>query len=135
MKYINPESMFTPPGAQLNWGVLSPPNAQILFASGVVALDKDGRTPTPEDDQAALVFENIQHLLTEAGLRKNDIVKVNAYFVTDAAYSAFVKHRAAFFDGGYPASTGLFVPKLVSDKWKLEIEFYAAKEIDDGAFE
>ena len=57
-----------------------------------------------------------------------DIVKLTAYIVSDDVYPAYAAVRNRYFQGiPMPASTAIYVPKLVMPEWLIEVEMIAAK--------
>jgi enamine deaminase RidA (YjgF/YER057c/UK114 family) len=73
-------------------------------------------------DQARQTFLKIQHLLTAAGGRMDDIVTLRVY-VTDIDEKAAVgRARAEFFTGDFPCSTLVEVSRLVEPGLTVEIE-------------
>ena len=129
MQTINPSAVFKPASANLNWAVKASAG-ETLYISGLVALELDGTIPADEADQVALVLTNLRHVLAEAGMDTSHLVKMNSYFVTDEAYAEFGRQRKAFLDGvESPASTGVFVSKLVMPELKIEIDAVAVKEV------
>ena len=102
-------------------------SAKLLFISGQVAFDDEGKVVGPGDmaAQARDIFEKIRVLLDRAGLDFSDVVKTN-YYVTDVAqFSKVVSLRKDYFSGVYPASTMVEVKGLVHEDLVLEIEAVA----------
>ncbi len=128
MQTINPAVVFKPTSADLNWAIKAGAG-ETLYISGLVAIEPDGSIPADEADQVALVLINLRHVLAEAGMDPSHLVKMNSYFVTDEAYAEFGRQRAVFLDGvKSPASTGVFVSKLVMPELKIEIDAVAVRE-------
>jgi enamine deaminase RidA (YjgF/YER057c/UK114 family) len=67
--------------------------ARIVFCAGQTSVDPDGRALHPGDMAAQLdrVFDNLETVLTQAGLTMANVVRLN-YYVTDMA--AFAAARA-----------------------------------------
>lgn len=128
MKYINPEGLFKPANTNLNWAVKSSPT-ETLHVSGLVALAEDGSVPADEASQVAMIFDYLQRVLSDAEMDVSHLVKLTSFFVTDEAYQEFGRQRPEFLgDADAPASTGVFVSKLVHPDLKIEIEAIAVKE-------
>src|SRR5277367_5482225 len=55
---------------------------EILYASGVAALDRDGALVSPGElvPQARKIYDNISRILDAAGARWADVAKVNHFF-------------------------------------------------------
>ena len=104
-----------------------PPGARTLYISGQVPVAADASTPEGVEDQVALAFENLQTVLTEAGMGLDDVVRVNAYLTDEAWFPAFRDHRNRLFTGHKAASTAVAVAALAHPQFKVEIEAVAAK--------
>ena len=103
-------------------------SANLLFISGQVAFDDEGRVVGPGDivAQARKIFDNIRILLNSAGLDFEDVIKTN-YYVTDVSqFPKVVSLRTEYFSGVYPASTMVEVKGLVHEDLILEIEAVAS---------
>jgi reactive intermediate/imine deaminase len=101
--------------------------ANLLFISGQVAFDDEGKVVGPGDivAQARTIFNNIQVLLNQAGLDFGDVIKTN-YYVTDVSqFSKVVSLREEYFSGVFPASTMVEVKGLVHEDLVIEIEAVA----------
>ena len=99
----------------------------LLFVSGVVPVDADGRLVGGEDvvAQAQAVFENIRRVLAAAGAGPEDVVKVTV-FLTDVDDRPRINPvRQAFFGETRPASTLVEVSRLAIPGAKLEVEAVA----------
>jgi enamine deaminase RidA (YjgF/YER057c/UK114 family) len=128
-KYINPDTLMTPRGFTQVVTIAGP--AKLVFISGQVAIDKEGKVVGPGDlktqiRQAAI---NLKAALTAAGATAADIVKTNTYIVNykQSDYSAMREARAELFpDGEPPASTMVGVTSLAVDGLLVEMEAIAA---------
>src|SRR5438552_18781213 len=101
---------------------------KMVYISGQVALDKDGKAVGEADmkAQAEQVFKNLEAALTAAGAKFSDIVKMNTY-VTDMDKAPAVREvRTRYFGDTTPASTLVQVVKLARPELMLEIEIIAA---------
>jgi 2-iminobutanoate/2-iminopropanoate deaminase len=99
----------------------------LLFVSGVVPVDPDGRLVGGEDvvAQARHVFENMKAVLGAAGCTFADVVKVTI-FLTDVDDRPRVNPvRQEVFASTRPASTLVEVPRLAVDGAKIEVECVA----------
>ena len=99
----------------------------LLFASGVVAVDADGNLVGGADvvAQARQVFENMRMVLAAAGCGFEDVVKVTIYLtdVDDRPKINPVRHEA--FGETRPASTLVEVSRLAVPGAKIEVEAVA----------
>lgn len=101
-----------------------------VHVSGQVAVDADGSVIAPGDmkAQAAAVFDNLGHILKEAGGSYEDVVKLTHYVV-----NLKPEHRAVITEirnrhvnqTTPPASTMIGVPALVMDGLVIEVEVVA----------
>ncbi|MBI4608762.1 MAG: RidA family protein [Candidatus Rokubacteria bacterium] len=99
----------------------------ILFLSGQVAYDKDGRVAHKGDfqGQARVVLEAIKAMVEAGGGTLANVVKLNTY-LTDIRYRAdLAPIREEFFGKKLPASTLVQVGALAHPDWLLEIEAIA----------
>lgn len=102
----------------------------MVFISGQIALDKEGKIVGPGDmrAQAAQVFENLKAALSAAGATFADVVKQNTYVVgLNAESIAAVREvRGRYLpDANPPASTLVGVTALAMDGLLIEIEMVA----------
>ena len=98
---------------------------KILHSSGVVPVDIDGDTPDDIGDQAALVWNNIREILSEANMGLNDIVSVVTYVVAGQDLQSVMRMRDSILQGHTAASTLVTVPELAQKDWKMEIAIVA----------
>jgi 2-iminobutanoate/2-iminopropanoate deaminase len=99
----------------------------LLFVSGLVAVDGEGRLIGGEDvmAQTRQVFENLRRILDAAGCGFADVVKVTI-FLTDIADRPIINPvRQEVFGEARPASTLVEVSRLVVEGAKIEVEAVA----------
>jgi reactive intermediate/imine deaminase len=99
----------------------------LLFVSGVVAVDADGNLVGGDDvvAQARQVLENLGRVLAAAGCGFEDVVKVTI-FLTDVDDRPRINPlRQEMFGQARPASTLVEVPRLAVPGAKVEIEAVA----------
>lgn len=99
----------------------------LLFVSGVVPVDADGRLVGGDDvvAQAQAVFENMRRVLAVAGAGPADVVKVTV-FLTDVDDRPRINPvRQAFFGEARPASTLVEVSRLAIPGARIEVEAVA----------
>ena len=99
----------------------------LLFVSGIVAVDAEGRLVGGEDvvAQTRQVFENMRVVLAAAGCGFEDVVKVTV-FLTDIDDRPRINPvRQEVFGATRPASTLVEVPRLAVEGAKVEIECVA----------
>ena len=128
-KYLNPDTLLEPRGYTHVVTITGP--AKMIFISGQVAIDKEGKLVGPGDlkTQIRQASANLKAALAAAGATPADIVKTNAYIVNykQSDYSAMREARGELFpDGEPPASTLVGVTSLAVDGLMVEMEAIAA---------
>jgi len=126
VKRTNPPTLSKPTGYTHIVEVTGP--TKIVYISGQIALDKDGKAIGEGDmkAQAEQVFKNLEAALAAAGAKFTDVVKMNT-FITDMDKAPAVREvRARYFGETTPASTLVQVVKLARPELMLEIEVIAA---------
>jgi 2-iminobutanoate/2-iminopropanoate deaminase len=126
-RFLNPSSLAAPRG--YTHVVEVPAGARILYLSGQVPLDKEGKLIGPGDfsRQAEQVFRNLGLALAEAGASFTDVVKLN-YYVRDVSHLDELRAvRDRHVNVKWPpASTLVEVSRLFRDDVLLEVEAVAA---------
>jgi 2-iminobutanoate/2-iminopropanoate deaminase len=100
----------------------------LLFVSGVVPVDEEGRLVGGEDivAQARQAFANLGAVLAAGGAAFSDVVKVTV-FLTDVADRPRINPvREDVFGAARPASTLIEVSSLAVPGAKIEVEAVAA---------
>ena len=125
-RVISPASI-RPPFARYSHGVVTPPGARLLVASGQLGVAPYDSVPDDVEGQAVLCFENIRAILDEAGMSFADVVRLTA-FVTDRAYfPVYGAVRERFVAGEAFASTLVIVAGFTRPEFKIEVEATAAQ--------
>ena len=127
-KYLNPPTLLQP--RRYTHVVTVDGGGKMVFISGQVAVDKDGKLVGPGDleTQIRQAASNLKLALEAAGATAADIVKTNTYIVNykQADYSALREARAELFPSGEPpASTLVGVTSLAVDGLMVEMEAIA----------
>jgi enamine deaminase RidA (YjgF/YER057c/UK114 family) len=128
-KYLNPDTLLKPRGYTHVVTITGP--AKMIFISGQVSIDKEGKLVGPGDlkTQIRQASANLKSALEAAGATPADIVKTNTYIVNykQSDYSAMREARGELFpDGEPPASTLVGVTSLAVDGLMVEMEAVAA---------
>lgn len=128
-KYVNPDTLLAPRGYTHVVTIAGP--AKLIFVSGQVAVDKEGKLVGPGDLKAQIrqAATNLKAALTAVGATSKDIVKTNTYIVNykQSDYSAMRDARSELFpEGEPPASTLVGVTSLAVDGLMVEMEAIAA---------
>lgn len=122
---LNPASL--PPPSGFSHGVLAD-GGRWLFLAGQTGTDDSGAIAAPKDlvAQFAAALANLQVVVTEAGGRMTDVVKLTIYVTDKAAYRASLAPLGAayrqVFGRYYPAMTLVEVKSLFDDRALVEIE-------------
>ncbi len=127
MRELNPAAI-APPFAAYAHGIEVPKGARLVFTSGQLAVDADGKTPEGAEAQGDLCFANVAAILAEAGAGAHDVVRINA-FVTDRAHMAgYMAARDRWLAGvtRLPASTLVIVSGFTRPEFLVEVEVTAA---------
>ncbi len=99
-------------------------SGDLVFFSGLVAVDSDGQVIAPTDahEQACRIFSYMQKHLEAAGGCIDDLAKMTI-FLTDMRHRpAVLDARKKFFSGDFPCSTLVEVDALVDPLMLVEIE-------------
>jgi enamine deaminase RidA (YjgF/YER057c/UK114 family) len=125
-RFLSPASL--PPSRGYSQLVEVPPGQRLIFISGQVALDRQGRLIGPGnfERQAEQVFANLETALREAGATFADVVKLT-YYVTDTAHVPALRavRDRHLTNAGPPASTLVEVSHLFRGDLMLEVEAVA----------
>jgi len=98
---------------------------RLLFVSGTMGLDSDGRPGDSLDEQLELVWNNIRTILASAWMTLENIVRVTSY-LRDVSYAgANAVARVKALNGRAVPTTAIVVQTLDSS-WLVEIEVIAA---------
>jgi enamine deaminase RidA (YjgF/YER057c/UK114 family) len=84
--------------------------------------------PADAAAQAENAWTNVMAVVRDAGMSVNDIVKLTAYIVDEAAFPVYAAARNRDIGtANKVAATAVFVPRLLKTEWKIEIEAIAAR--------
>ena len=120
-------------GAPLSWGLeVGATPRRMLYVSGQVGTDADGKVPPDFLDQAKLTWENVGAVLRSAGMTSANIVRTGIFVtpaveMTDTVRLAFNKLRMDFLGDNRPASTMICIHALMRPEWLLEIDAVAVE--------
>ncbi len=128
LKKINPNTIMAPVNNAYVHGVLVPPGAAVLHVAGQIGGGPDGSVPADASAQAENAWSNVLVIVREAGMDVQDIVKITAYIVDEAAFAPYAAARNRDIPAhDKVAATAIFVPRLLKPEWKIEIEAIAAR--------
>jgi 2-iminobutanoate/2-iminopropanoate deaminase len=99
----------------------------LVFVSGQVALDGEGRLVGPGDviAQTRQVLENVKAVLAAGGATLDDVVKVTVFLANADDRPRVNEVRQAYFGANRPASTLVEVSRLALAGLLVEIEAIA----------
>ncbi len=121
----NPDTVAAPLG-RYSHAVEVPAGARLLFLSGQVPVARDGSIAATLSAQADQVYANIVAILAARGAAPSSIVKLTTFMTEDDDGDDCVrKARARYLGEHLPASTAVFVARLVDPAWKIEIDAVA----------
>lgn len=120
----------------LTWGLEVAPAARWLLVSGQVGADAQGHVPEGLLAQTRLVWSNIDHVLQSAGMSARQIVRTGIYLSSQVAFNeeerrAFNELRVGYLGDNRPASTLIFVHRLMDPRWLVEIDAFAVEDADE----
>jgi enamine deaminase RidA (YjgF/YER057c/UK114 family) len=130
-----PSRTFNPPALHKPVGyshVAEVTPGKLIYIAGQVALDGEGRIVGTGDLRAQIeqVFANMDAALKAAGADFHHVVKLNTYCVESvdpAGLAAFREIRDRYVNtAAPPASTFVYVSRLVRAEWLIEMEAVAA---------
>lgn len=125
MQWVNPDSI-APPFSAYSQGVLTDGPQRWLHVSGQVGIRPDGTLEEGFEAQAEQALANVLAVLAEAGMSKDDIVKLDVFLTRPSDLKAWRAIRDRTLDGHLAASTLLIVAGLASPDWLLEVQAVAA---------
>ncbi len=125
LRLHNPETVTAPLG-RYSHVVEVPVGAGLLFLSGQVPVARDGTVTPTLAGQADQVYSNIVAVLAARGAAPTSIIKLTTFLTEDDDGDDCVrKARAKYLGEHRPASTAVFVSRLVDPAWKIEIDAVA----------
>ncbi|WP_369264973.1 RidA family protein [Streptomyces sp. R35] len=106
-------------------GALVTDVARLVFISGQVPEDNDGRVPDDFDDQCRLAWHNVLSVLAAADMSVRNLAKVTV-FLSDRRYreaNARIRHEIL---GDHSPALTVIITGIYDEAWLLEIEAVAA---------
>ena len=98
---------------------------RLLFISGQVPADAEGKVPARFEDQCRLAWRNVEAQLTVAGMALTDLVKVTVFLSDRKFRAANAAVRKEVLGAHAPALT-IIITGIYDEEWLLEIEAIAA---------
>jgi enamine deaminase RidA (YjgF/YER057c/UK114 family) len=126
-RYINPQSLFAPPGYSHLVEVTGP--GRTAYIAGQVGIDRNFKIVGAPGDARAQIkqsFENLKSALAEVGATFSDLVKITNYLVDIAHLKDLREIRDTYVNtAAPPASTLLVVSRLAIEGLLFEIDAVA----------
>jgi enamine deaminase RidA (YjgF/YER057c/UK114 family) len=129
MKKHNPSAL-AQPFATYSHGIEVVSPERVLFGAGQVGVNADGTVGEGIEEQARIVWANINEVLAAADMEIADIVQLNMLLLDRADREGAHAVRRQALGDHRPASTLMYVVGLSEPEWLIEIDFIAAKEIE-----
>ena len=121
----NPAAVHAP-SSGYSMGLEVGQHRRLLFVSGQVPEESDGRVPEGFEAQCEQAWRNVIAVLTSAGLGVEHLVKINTFLTDKSQVASNRAIRRKMLGGHEPASTAM-IAETVDGKWLLEIEAIAAE--------
>ena len=103
-----------------------PGGSRILYISGTVGTDKNGKIPPEFRSQVENTWSNLVRILEANGMGMNDLVKLNSYITRAENFPIYNEIRMRYLGAVRPASTTVVVAALVFPELLVEVEMVAA---------
>ena len=119
-----PDTIY-PPAGHYAHAVSVSADARLLFISGTLGLAKDGQAPDTFEAQCELMWSNILAILADAGMTKDNLVKVTCFLgdVSNRMANMSVRERVL---GDHKVAVTVIGATIVDSAWMLEMEAVAA---------
>ncbi|MBN9386170.1 MAG: RidA family protein [Chitinophagaceae bacterium] len=99
---------------------------RLVFVSGQVPEDENGKTPPDFRSQAELAWKNVARQLQATDMGLQDIVKLTIYLSDREYRQENIEVRRNVLGDHQPAMT-IIITGIYDEQWLLEIEAIAAK--------
>ncbi len=125
LTHHNPDTVIAP-APNYSQGVDAPADARWLYISGQIGADKNGALQEGTEAQARQCWRNILAVLDDAGMGKENLVKVTAFMTNAEDLPVYRAVRDQMLDNQHTASSLFIVKALAHPDWTTEIEAIAA---------
>ena len=119
-----PAAVYPPAGNYVH-GVSVPAGARLLFISGTMGLRPDGGVPETFEEQCELAWQSVMAILADAGMNKDNLVKVTTFLAHTGDRFKNVEIRDRIL-GDHKIAVTTVRAGLHESGWKLEMEAVAA---------
>lgn len=114
-----------PPAGNYVHGVSVPASSRLLFISGTMGLAPDGGVPSSFEEQCELAWQNVLAVLADAGMTKDNLVKITTFLAHTGDRFTNVEIRDRIL-GDHKVAVTTVRAGLHESGWKLEMEAVAA---------
>ena len=105
-------------------GTLVTGASRIVFVSGQVPWEEEGKIPEDFESQCRLVWRNVLAVLAEAGMGVRNLAKVTVY-LSDRQYRAANGRIRQEVLGDHTPALTIIITDIYAPEWLLEIEAIA----------
>jgi enamine deaminase RidA (YjgF/YER057c/UK114 family) len=126
MRRIDPPDIVKP-ASNYAQGIAHPLGAERLVISGQIGVAPDGTIETGMERQMERAWSNLFAVLSAAGFRKTDIVKITVFVTRPDAVATYRTIRDRVLEGHAAAATYLQVAGLAHPDLLVEIEAEAVR--------
>ena len=124
MTNVNPLQGIYPASSDYVHALQADDVVRLLFVSGTMGLDVDGKPGETLEAQLTLIWSNIRRILAEASMDLSHIARVTSYLTDRAQVLANQNARVAAL-GDRRVPTTAIVVQTLDDDWLVEIEVIA----------
>jgi enamine deaminase RidA (YjgF/YER057c/UK114 family) len=123
---LNPASI-RPPFAAYSHGLLVRDARDVLVTSGQLGVRPDDTVPDDVAAQCELCFQNLQAILTEAGMGFEHVVRFTGFVTDRSSFPIYGAVRSRYVTGTAFTSTLLIVSGFTRPEFKVEVEITAMR--------
>ena len=124
--FRNPATVAPPIGAYSHVAIV-PAGSVLLAFAGQVGNAADGSVPAEPERQYENALRNIVALLESEGAGPEHLVKLNTFLVQPMDLPAVAAIRKSVLGDVRPASTLVYVPRLATPDYLVEVEAWAVR--------
>ena len=126
IQITNPDGVAAPIGRYSHLAVI-PAGTDLLYLAGQVGMMPDGSVPDDATAQYIQALRNILAILASEGCDARHIVKLNTFLVEPLDLAKIGEVRLSLLGDAVPPSTLVYVPRLATSQFLVEIEAIAER--------
>lgn len=126
---INPETVRRNP--QYSQGIEAAPGMRLVAVAGQTGQYPDGSVPEGMPAQAELAWQNVLHVLADAGMGPEHILHYTSYLVAGTDTKPYDEARLRHLGDARPASTKIYVSALARPQLLCEVQAFAAAPAEE----